>query len=260
MRSIQPDRLGAWQRRPRQRSQDADGPVGQHEPRDPAEQREHEPFSHQLTNDATRAGAERGAEGQLALPGTGSRQHQVRDVGTRDQQHDGDSAGEDQNHSATVADDLLDEGPHRQRQLLRHRAEHRGIAFCQRAGCRVHIRPGLRHRHTRLQARQDAVVVHAAESLPLVWGKGNREIQRRRLAIALGAAGRKHEPLPRHADDGEGLSIERQRPADDRRIPAERARPEPVVEHDDAGTGPVVFFGEGAPEHRAHAEQVEEPG
>ncbi len=117
---IEPDRLRSRQRCPRQRSQDTDGPVGQHEAADTTEHRKDEPLGHELTDDARGGGAERAAERELALTGAGPRQHQVRDVRARDQQNHRDSTAQHEDHAATLADDLLDEGPHRQRQLLRH--------------------------------------------------------------------------------------------------------------------------------------------
>ena len=52
-----------------------------------AGEREEQAFGEQLTNDATPTGADGGANGELALPHGRANQHQVGDVGTRDEQH-----------------------------------------------------------------------------------------------------------------------------------------------------------------------------
>jgi hypothetical protein len=55
-----------------------------------ARERKHQVFDEQLACDAQSAGTERGAHGHFLLPRRQTRQHEIGDVGARDQQHAGD--------------------------------------------------------------------------------------------------------------------------------------------------------------------------
>ena len=65
----------------------------------------------------------------------------------------------------------------------RHLRENRWIPFGKRFHDRRELGAGLRHRHAGLQPRDDAVVVLAAEPLPLERRKRDREVERPRLVV-----------------------------------------------------------------------------
>ena len=65
-------------------------------PSTPPIEREQHAFGEQLADDAAAAGADGGADGDLARAAGGARQQQVGDVGAGDQQHAADRAQQDE--------------------------------------------------------------------------------------------------------------------------------------------------------------------
>src|SRR5262245_40171536 len=76
-------------------------------PRGATDGGERDALSEQLPYEPAPAGAERTTDGDLALPDRRSREQQVGDVGTRDQQHEPDRAQERQQGRAHVADQVV---------------------------------------------------------------------------------------------------------------------------------------------------------
>ena len=72
----------------------------------------HEALDEQLSGDMCRHGAERGAHGELRPPRIGPHEHEVRDVGARDQQHRADRAHEHPERAGDTADHVVLERPH----------------------------------------------------------------------------------------------------------------------------------------------------
>ena len=72
-----------------------------------AGERQHDALGQKLPHDPPPAGAERGADCQLALAGRGTHQQQVRDICTRNQQNKDDAGLQHVQRRAHVADNLI---------------------------------------------------------------------------------------------------------------------------------------------------------
>jgi len=73
----------------------------------PAKQAENHALDQQFSSDPPRAGAERGTNRQLLLPGLGSDEEQIRHVRARDEEHHTDGAGQHPQHCPHVADEIV---------------------------------------------------------------------------------------------------------------------------------------------------------
>src|SRR6185436_15615512 len=92
---------------------------------------------------------------------------------------------------------------------------------------------------------------------PRVAADAVLEPQQRREDVGLAPAA--VHPARQHADDGEGLAAERERPAQDLRIAAEAPLPEALAEHGHAGrAGLLVLRLDPAPQDRRPAERRDE--
>ena len=83
---IQVNRKRKWRK---QRDQDIAKAIGENNATDAANQAEQNAFGEQLSHDTPASRSKRQTNGHLALPGSGSRQQQIGDVGARDQQNAG---------------------------------------------------------------------------------------------------------------------------------------------------------------------------
>src|SRR5439155_24082044 len=72
-----------------------------------AERSEHDAFRQQLTNNAGARCTERAANGDLALANGAAREEKIRHVGARNQQHEGDRAGEYEQRGTVLARQLV---------------------------------------------------------------------------------------------------------------------------------------------------------
>ena len=90
--------VAAW-REPGQR---LSCPPREHETGDAGERGQHEPFHHLEPEETGAARAERGADDEVALPADRSREHQVGDVGARDEQHQRHHRGEHRSEHGQV--------------------------------------------------------------------------------------------------------------------------------------------------------------
>ena len=114
--------------------------------------REHEALDHELPDEPPAAGAERGADADLALARAGAREQQVRDVRARDQQHDADRAEQHQHPRLRArADDVIAQRPHADPVVL---VPHR-MRLLECRGHLIHLRLRLRDGDARLQPRDD---------------------------------------------------------------------------------------------------------
>ena len=91
------------QRRPARRSPHTASP----RPEQPARHRDHQRLGEQLAHQAPAAGAERDPRGQLDLPRGRLPEHQARDVGAADGEHQHDRQLQQQHQRPDAADDLL---------------------------------------------------------------------------------------------------------------------------------------------------------
>ena len=187
-------------------------------PSDAAGERQQHAFGQQLADDAAAAGADRGADRDLALPAGGADQQQVGDVGAGDQQHEADRAEQHQQRRPHVPHELS-------LQRLRRRSR------CSRRSAFGILRVCTR------RPRAPAAPAPARASRPASSGRrpgnsgpGRWCADRAGTASRHRAAARTPDSRSRadDADDGVGLAAERDRLADDaadrRRSGASRAR------------------------------------
>ena len=94
-------------RRAGERDEEPGRPIGEEETRGAAQQREHERLGDDLPHQPGAAGAERGADGELASPRGRAAEHQVRQVGAGDEQDEADRAGQHRERALDAADHLV---------------------------------------------------------------------------------------------------------------------------------------------------------
>ena len=111
-REQQHDRIERDLPRPRQalgvgRQQRAQAAKAERRAERPADERQHDPLGQELPQQPPASGAERRADRELALPRLGARQHQVRQVGAGDEQHEPDRALQHPERRAEAADEVV---------------------------------------------------------------------------------------------------------------------------------------------------------
>ena len=107
--AVDRDRVQPRQTRRAQLHQRIDTPHGNEQSGRAAHGPEHHALREQLADDARAAGAERAPNGNLALADRRSREQQVGDVGTGDQQHEADRGEQRQQRGTYVADQIVAE-------------------------------------------------------------------------------------------------------------------------------------------------------
>ena len=197
-----------------------------------------------------RAGAaERHASGDLARAAGGAGQHQARQVGAHDEQHQADRAPQDEQRRALFLDQAALErlDPEAGGGPAAGRAA-RGLP--RRARDRRHLGLRLLPGDPRPHAGEHGVVL----ALTLAGGRGAHR------GPDLGRCGRP-EPFRHHADHRVRLAAEQDRAAQDARVRPEGAAPQAVGEHGERGAARhVLLGGEGAAERGSHPEDLEETG
>jgi hypothetical protein len=200
-----------------------------------------------LSREASASGAQGDADGELAVPRRSTSEHQVGDVGARNEEHEAAGAEHDEERSGEVAgevladrDELRDPPPvvpgELGREPRRDRVEIGAGLGDGDAGAEPPDRAGV-----------DAVAVRLAHRIG-----DERDPQL--------AAIRKAEPRGHDPDDGMRGSVDRDRAAEQVGA-AEAALPEPVAEDDDVRSAVLLLLGtEGAADQRLHAEQGQEIG
>ena len=126
-RDIERDLIEPWHRNPigHERKQAAMERKRQHKAGYAAGRAKQETLAEQLCEQTATPRTERGADAQFALPRCASRQQQIRDVHTRDEQHQPHRAGQDQQRRPNLFD----------HQLV-HRHQHRRPAVVSRVASR----------------------------------------------------------------------------------------------------------------------------
>ncbi len=181
-------------------------------------------FGEQLTNDPASCGAERRADGDFTLSGRAARQQQVRHVRTRDQKHERHRARQHHQGRTQFARKFI-----AQRDDVRRPA---GVELgkLRRETCRdrLHFTARLIDGHARLQPRDDR---NAAAS----WS--TRRFGKRKIPPQIGWLSDlrvRFEEQPdvggHDPDDGRRVAVQDDRPADDRRVGGELARPERMTQ------------------------------
>ena len=213
-----------------------------------AEDAEQHALHQQLPHQPLPARAERGSDRHFLLARRRPREKQVGDVGARDQEDEGHRPEQHEHGASDVADDLLEE---------RHDADReRLVAFVflpDTRGNHLDVRLRLGHRHARLEARHQVVVLVAAPR----HGVG-AERERQIDVHADGAADGLHDFTVQHelgteyTDDRELVlrlaragdnAVERDALSHDAGIGVERPPPEAVAQDDDRGFPRDVVFG-----------------
>ncbi len=210
---------------------------------------ERQPFEDEEPDQPSAAGAERGAQRQLAAAARGPRQRQRCDVGARDEQHGARQAEQHQHDSSRAAGGLLAERHHAGGQALV------GVRIRARQPCGDdgHLASCLRHRDAICQPREQAQRPAAAIGSPLVEHQRHPE-----LGLSLPER-RETKRARHHADDGERLAVQLDAPSDDPGVRAESPCPQAVRDHDDVASPRLVVSGlDGTPHLRADAEDVEQ--
>ena len=181
-----------------------------------AGEREQRAFGQELPHDLAAAGAERGADRDLAPAIGGAREQQAHDVRARDAEHERDGERQDQEHLADVADQILVQRNDRDARPLPL-----AVLLFELRGDRRHAGLRLRHGDAGLQLRQDAQDDHAArrarridpDRAPDVRGDDRRLKSRR------------HDP-----GDRRRLPVEENRAADEPGIAVEQPSPQRVAD------------------------------
>lgn len=122
-------------------------PQGEEETHSATEHRHDHALEQQLPNNLPATRAHCRANGKLPRPRRSACGEQVREVRTRDQQNQANSAEEQDEILAIVANQMFQERRH-DRGLARVRL---GIQFLEPRGDRLHLRPGLFECHARFE-------------------------------------------------------------------------------------------------------------
>ena len=219
---VEVDLLAARQVR-QQRSERVEAPGREGNAERAAGERQEGALGEELPHHAPAAGAERDADGDLALPRGGAREHEVADVGSGDQEHERDRAPEDEQRRFRVLDLMLLEQLDVDGVVL----VGVGIQLAETARHGVERFLDLRDGHSRPHPGE-AVEAGMAAALLVAIGE-----QRERHEEV--GAGEEAEVLGQRADHGVAVAAQLDRLADDVRVAAESAFPKAV--HEDHGAG-----------------------
>ena len=181
---------------------------------------------------------------ELPLASRSANEEKICNVGARDQQHESDSAQENEERFAHIADDEVAEGLHGK--TIRHLDIGR-VAAQELLCCDLELGVCLLEAYAGLQA------------------SGGEEVVALILAIRIELEGEPHvgdgigfEVWAKDPDDGVRVAAKRDRSADDLRIAAELPLPEAVAEDDNpAAVRKILFRREGAAKLHRSAEECE---
>ena len=218
---------------------------GERAPRQRAGDREHEALRHEEANEAAASRAERGAQRQLFLPRFRAHQQEIREVRACNQQHD-------DNRELQYPERLADAADHVGLEAVVANAVELGVWRMNeagRAGCGVRNdaigrRPlGEERLEFGLCLLERGAVFEASDHVqvgPSAVLRALRGIETKwdpyAHALIVNIKGRRHD-----ADDRAPHAIDLQLLAN-HRMPAERALPEFVREHDDERTRSALFL------------------
>ena len=240
---IQLDLVEARQGVGRGRAQRVDRPAGQEDAEQAARGGNHEALRQELRGQPAASRAQRRANRDLPLAGSGADEHEVGDVRAGDQHHERDHGQQDEERAPQVgADDRVVDRPHGHGPPA-VRVRVRGL---QAGGHRLQLGPRRRHRDSGPDARE-----HAQVAPRTVVARAQLEGR-----PGLGGAAGNGEARRHDARDRVRLAVEGQRAADRRGIATERALPEGVRDHDRVR---IPARAERMSQPRRHAEQPERP-
>ena len=194
----------ARQRSRRKRSQQVHAPGGEHQSRGAAKQRDDQALGEQLAQQPRTAGAERGANRQLAVARRRARQQQVRDIRARDEQDERDGAEQDEERPAHFANQF-----HVQRHEPDPDPAVRWILLLQPRRDHVHLRLGGRLPDARLQTSDHGQPERSPRLEQLL------ELPHRRERHPQLGIGRMAERGRHHAGDFIRQPVEHDLPSDD---------------------------------------------
>ncbi len=234
------------------------------EPRaeDRRRRREEQSLGGELPREPPAVRAERPPHGHLAPPRRPAGEQQVRDVRAGDEEDEADGGQQHQQRGPDRTEDdrrqRLDEDP--PRRVVGIRALEVGGNRGELLLCRAGTRSEPRHHEDRMRRARERLRC-LLERQPHVDG-GTRAAIRERAPV-VGGGENLEDPEVRaalHDPDHRGRAIvDPDRLTDDRRIAAERARPEPVADHDDRRPALRRLLGrEPASRNRVHAEHREQ--
>ena len=254
--SVHRDLLQPRQPRGPEHFEDSHASVGQSGADGTSEQPEQHAFEQPITDQPPPPRAECHSHRELLLAAFRADEHEVGDVGARDQHHDADCRHE---HPEDVRHAVYDA-------VLQRLGDAQEVPAVERTGtatlvprrhrprpapqvreaCEIGI--GLREGHAGFQPSHHLVVEEdedQAGAIERLWHQH------------LGLDGHHAEAARHDADDRQLASVAGQRPADDRGVAAEAALPvAPPQDHRAGAIQTVVGAVEGASQHRAHAQRV----
>ena len=191
-----------------------------------AQQPEHAGLRQELAHQAAAAGAQGGAHRHLSLAMGGARQQHVRDVGTGDQEQEGQRARHHEQRPPHVAHELLVQRQHVRGPAAVRVGVGRGraapaiafISWCASATRHARAAPGQHHHAVRAAAGRPRIPLQRRPELAL---------RPQRAFVAGKAEARRH-----HAHDLVRLVVHAQRASHHGGVGAEALPPQPVREHD----------------------------
>ena len=139
--------------------------------------------------------------------------------------------------------------------------EHRWIdVLDQSSGNRPHLGIGFFDRDPRLEAPDDAVVVHAGETGQLRLREADWDVQIRGFVVDQRSSVGKHESRRHDADHGIGPTVKRDALPEDSRIRGEPSSPQAIRKDDDRYSSVIFFTRKRTAESRRNAQHVEDRG
>ena len=217
---------------------------GQYRAQDPGGERNQQAFDQQLTEETRAAGPECCPNRHFLLAGDRLRQHQVRDVGARNQEQQADGAEHDPQVLSDAAWEGLFEGQQADTPVVR---EHGGLALLQVRDNRPEISRRVCLADIRLQPSEQVHVSHALDDLTTAQDD-------RKIDISASP----HEAFRHDADDGAELTVQPEAAADDRAVAAELTLPESITKHGDwRRTRGDIVRPKGPSDERRHAHDLE---
>ena len=229
-----------------------------------------EALDEQLSRDALRSCAERGAHGELLAPRVRPHEHEIRDVGARDEQHGADRTHEHPQGARDTADQVVLQRPHDgahspAREVFAPQPELGGRQWPRVAPDRqraLQVGLSLRYRDTGLEPRESFIAEVADDDLLglELYGEDHVGLRRHVEESEVGRHDADHVRRPRQGQSAAAaLCRDRQLAPERRVVAAESPLPERVRENDGQrtlGRGPVFLLRESTSARRLHAERL----
>src|SRR5262249_26533854 len=218
-------------------------PTRDEHPGNAAEERQHERLREQLPDELEASSTNREPDCHFACPGRRSGEQQVRDIGARDDQHERrDRKQQPQRRRGPAWNGALAAAARLHKQWLRPKPCKRLIAHALLERrlyiiddgpiLRLEHRMGSIKRHSWLQASEEIERIRAPVLEAFVRRLQKGADGQRHAFLRLSANRRALEAAGCNADDGECLSVDRDRLIEDARIRTELCLPVAVAEND----------------------------